>query len=250
MNKLTWHKDAKANFGDDLNPYLYEKIVGKAPMYIPLNNGGERFMAIGSIISAANTGTIVWGSGAMFDNNRLSGQPIIKAVRGPLTRNIVIASGIKCPEVYGDPALLLPRYYNPKTEKKYKVGLIPHYVDHNTIDIKEDNTAIKISIGTNIEEFINVVTSCECIVSSSLHGLIIADAYGIPCRWAEMSSNVAGNGFKFKDYFQSIGVTPYAALNLRDVKVVESSTLINSINPYKVNIDLNKLMTACPFHRK
>lgn len=251
MNNLTWHKDAQHNFGDDINPYLYEKIVGKPPNYIPLSESTVRFMAIGSVISAANDMTIVWGTGSMFCNTKITGQPEMRAVRGPLTRRVVLASDIKCPEVYGDPVLLIPRYYNPTIEKKYKVGLIPHYIDHNKIDIVPgDKDAIKISIGLGIEEFIDTVKSCESIVSSSLHGLIIADAYGIPCRWAEVSSNVAGDGFKFKDYFGSIGLKPYAPLNLRNMPVVSSKLLMDNIMKYDVNIDLDKLMRACPFYRK
>jgi len=83
-----------------------------------------------------------------------------------------------------------------------------------------------------------------------LHGLIVADTYGIPCRWAEITSLVAGNGFKFRDYFYSIGISNCVALNLKGIKQVDPDMLIKSIRDYNVKIDLDQLMDACPYWRE
>jgi pyruvyltransferase len=45
------------------------------------------------------------------------------------------------------------------------------------------------------------ITRCKMLVSSSLHGVILADAFGVPVRWMRKASSVLP--FKFNDYFES-----------------------------------------------
>jgi hypothetical protein len=40
-------------------------------------------------------------------------------------------------------------------------------------------------------------------VSSSLHGIIVAHAYGVPARWVRWRHD-SGDGIKYLDYFQSV----------------------------------------------
>src|SRR5690606_8857665 len=90
------------------------------------------YATIGSILHHVTKDSIVWGSG-IIDKQ----QPIEKAdflaVRGPHTREFLLELGYECPEVYGDPALLLSKHYYPEIEKKYKIGIIPHYHDYKII---------------------------------------------------------------------------------------------------------------------
>lgn len=125
------------NFGDDLNYYLLRELT-------PLNifnsfnladfvrKRRENVLAIGSLVEwKADGNSIVWGSGAIKGGNEpLGAKPKeVRAVRGPLTRRYLLEHGVDCPEVYGDPALLLPYVYAPEVRKRYRLGIIPHYVD-------------------------------------------------------------------------------------------------------------------------
>ena len=251
LNRLSWHNDHTQNWGDDLNPYLYEKITGKVPDFVHLNENVKKHMMIGSILGVAKSNSIVWGSGAMFANDSLPRGVDVRAVRGPLSRKIVMSSGIKCPEVYGDPALLMSRYYQPKIEKKYKLGIIPHYVDKQLVRIPEESKDVLIiNIGCGIENLVDHVLSCEHIISSSLHGLIVADAYDVPNGWVEFSNNISGSGYKFQDYLMSVGVKPYTPLNLKSAGILNINSIIDSIPSYDVDIDLDKLMDSCPSDRQ
>ena len=101
------------NWGDALSPYLVRLLSGKE---VVLRTGLQhrRFLAIGSILGAANGFAEVWGSGFIHENDRVVGVPRkVHAVRGPFTRDLLLRQGVDCPEVYGDPALLLPRFFNP-----------------------------------------------------------------------------------------------------------------------------------------
>jgi hypothetical protein len=46
------------------------------------------------------------------------------------------------------------------------------------------------------------------VISSSLHGLIVADSLGIPNVWLRLSPDVLGGDYKFKDYYSVFGLAP------------------------------------------
>jgi pyruvyltransferase len=189
----------------------------------------------------------VWGAGLMCDGQSMLVKPKkVCAVRGPLTRNLLIKQGIECPEIYGDPALLLPRYYNPDIKKKYKLGIIPHYVDKNSNWIKSiQNDDIKIiDICSDTYSFVDSLKECEKVVSSSLHGIIAADSYGIPNMWIKMSDKVGGHGFKFDDYFLSVN-RKTKCVNIFDE--TDLNFVINEIPDYEMDINLDLLYDSCPF---
>jgi pyruvyltransferase len=243
------------NFGDALNPWLLEKLAGEKPNNINriINYKNKTvYSAIGSILDFNSTKElVVWGSGFKYENNKVKRAPkMICAVRGPLSRENFIKQGIKCPEVYGDPALLLPYFYNPAIEKKYKIGIIPHYVDKNTPSFKNlleklDENSLVIDIENGIYEVIDQILSCELIASSSLHGLIVADAYGIPSKFLKFSDNIAGGNFKFRDYMYSVGRVDTDPIKVNEE--IQVSDIIDNFSNYKIDIDLNKLMEVCPF---
>jgi pyruvyltransferase len=246
MANLAWYVEPKGNIGDDLNPYLYKKITGNNPTFVDIRSSIQKYVAIGSILDHVGDNTEIWGSGILFSHAKINKTNIIPhAVRGKLTREVLLSSGIKCPEIYGDPALLLPKYYNPKIEIKYDLGIIPHYVDLASFNgFKSDNIKI-ISTRLDVESFVNNILSCNAVISSSLHGLIIADAYGIKNKWFILSNNVLGNGFKFRDYFSSVAIPNYQPIDFN--QKINISNILNDIVDYNININLNKLMDVCPF---
>ncbi|WP_111709645.1 polysaccharide pyruvyl transferase family protein [Lutibacter citreus] len=248
-HKAFWFEDAN-NFGDVITPKLLkwlgaESVVKIDTAYYPFEN----YLTIGSILSLSNKKSIVWGSGFISANNVFKhGSPKkILAVRGPLTRNRVLELGVDCPEVYGDPALLLPRFYKSKgIKKRYKLGIIPHYNDKNNKWLQDkflDNVLIIDVQNKNIFEFIDQINSCEKIASSSLHGIIVADAYGIPSLWLEFSE-LMGKNFKFIDYFQSVGRLDKMPIKMDETISIEF--ILSRFYSYKINIDLDKLFESCP----
>lgn len=121
----------KENYGDLLSKYLVEKISGRrTKWYNPQKtNTGKNYMAIGSILNYANRNSFIWGSG-IIDRKHFVVCDQVLAVRGPFTRDRLLDLEINCPEIYGDPALLLPEYFKPKIKKKVRFGITPHIVDY------------------------------------------------------------------------------------------------------------------------
>lgn len=202
------------NWGDALSPFLMEAISGhKAIHYLDVfhTKGKPVYSVIGSVLgSYPAPNLIVWGSGFISSERTLVKKPsLITAVRGPRSRQKLIDLGLKCPKVYGDPALLLPRFLRPREgNMRYKLGIVPHYVDQTNPMLqkfKDNEDVLIIDICSGISEVVDAICSCDVIASSSLHGIICADAYGIPSVWLEFSDKVVGSGFKFVDYFESVG---------------------------------------------
>lgn len=199
------------NFGDIITPYLIEKISHKTPKYVNKDFSvyEKNLLAVGSIVRMATKNTVVWGSGAMNSGEKISPDADYRAVRGPLTRQLIIDQGGTCPEIYGDPALLLPLFYSPKTVKRYRYGVIPHYVDYaQVVEWYKDDPDIKVInlLTSDIESVIDEIYECENVLSSSLHGIIVAHAYGVNAAWVRFSNKLAGDGIKFQDYFASVGI--------------------------------------------
>lgn len=238
------------NWGDLLNKTLLEKISRKKVVWINHGNSLEKYICIGSILQRADAGSIIWGAGFLSNSRKLPTTPRkICAVRGKLTRNIILGQGIDCPEVYGDPALLYPKYYKPDIKKRYKLGIIPHYVDATNEWFKSNVSAevLKIDILSGIDKVVDQLLSCDNIASSSLHGIIAADAYGIPSKWLEFSDKVLGGGFKFHDYYSSVNREHCKSLRVENDTTIND--IMNSFEQYDFDIDLRQLFNACPFRQ-
>jgi len=250
----------KENYGDLLSKYLVEKISGKKVKWVHPKKqpwykwDKTNYVTIGSVIHHASKDSIVWGSG-IIDKEQNITKADYRAVRGPRTRNFLLDLGYECPEVYGDPALLLPKYYHPEVEKKYKLGIIPHYHDFKLISelYKNDPEIRVIDLMTlDVEEVTREILSCEKTISSSLHGVIVSHAYEIPSIWVEFSDKIFGDGIKYLDYLESVGLSVYKPEFLTGIKSVEElEDLIENLPnlPEKVKItELQEgLMRVCPF---
>lgn len=252
---LFWSVYYPFNFGDWLGPYIYKKLANqdawfKSPSSFELSTV---FMGAGSILSLAKENCIVWGSGIISRSVEFPKPYQITAVRGPYSHERCTQLGIRCPETYGDPGLVLPLLYQPTVKKKYRLGVIPHFTDFHRITqlFSEDEVKV-IDVRYPIEEIIDTMLECEMILSSSLHGLILSNAYDIPSAWASFDSKLGGDGIKFKDHYASIGeFNPVCLNNAHRMGVDDMCAYIQSTkNVYDTRTVAKRLLDVCPFpHR-
>ena len=228
------------NFGDLITPYFLNKFCEKNTFKFDFSNKIPKIISCGSIMRLCNKNTIVWGSGIRDIDQDIS-TGIIKSVRGPLTRKRLLEIGCYCPPVYGDPGLLLPLYYYPVVEKKYKLGIIPHYIHYDTVykmyNGKEGIKVIKL-LNKEIEPVIDDILSCEKTISSSLHGLIVSDAYGIPNKWVKFNNAINGDDTKYYDYFSSVERVDKKYIDCLNYKKIPEniSKIIEKVN---IKYDIN-----------
>lgn len=107
----------------------------------------------------------------------------------------------------------------------------------------------------DIELKTNEILSCKKIVSSSLHGLIVAHAYGIPAIWQKFSDNIFGDDIKYIDYLESVKLPTYKP-DIRKTEFtraeIEELFLQKKTLPSKQLIDelTSNLLLVCPFNRE
>lgn len=251
------YKLNKSNWGDDINYWFYKEIIDGHLISHDWSILTKLFqcpyiLGIGSIITIFDINhSIIWGSGIISSTAPIKGKPYkVFAVRGPLTRKRLLESGIECPEIYGDPALLLPEYYKPKVQKKYKLGLIPHYIDQNNDYLKflynqTDILVIDVSNYDNWLDFIDKICQCEGIISSSLHGLIVSEAYQIPNIWMKVQDSELSDDFKFHDFFLACGHDRTPLLVNQSICVNDIYDALSRWIPHRVDTSL--LKNTCPF---
>src|SRR5690625_364035 len=282
---LYWykHKEGHGNFGDELNTYIVEKLTGKKVKYININYFGlpvviflktltyqllktglsffdylenlyfyfirrpKVLVGIGSVLQSVKTNNcIVWGAG-IIESSATFGEADFRAVRGKKTQQRLRELGYKVPEAIGDPAILLPLLYQPKVKKKYKMGIIPHFIHFQEMKTLATDEILVINLLEPIEKVIDQINSCEFTFSSSLHGIIVSHAYGVKSVWITNELNkLSGDDIKFADYFSSVNIVPYKPLNMdliskhfeENLKLLQ---VINESSILPVQSSLNKI---------
>lgn len=213
-----WYRPNKGyNFGDEITPWLVKKIFG-VTLHKPCSLEDPNIvLGVGSIMRLANPNTTVWGSGIRnIDQADFGEAREWTAVRGRFSQRQIETLGWKCPKVFGDPGMLLPMYYNPTPEKKWKIGIVPHLVDYKQVQQKWGNHPDVKIIDLNtkdIESVVDQMLECEHIASSSLHGIITAVAYSLPVVWLKVSDLINGDDIKFYDFWSSLDYTVFSRWN-------------------------------------
>ncbi len=241
------------NWGDMLNEPLIEGFSGRRVVSKnEVLNLGRRpiYYVIGSGLGGVkDPNAVIWGTGFLsYDVKPRVGPRHIAAVRGPLSRQKYLDAGIDCPETYGDAALLYPRLYQPSVEVQYTLGVIPHFRERDLPEFEalaQRDDVLLIDICGGLHEVVDQIASCQAIASSSLHGLIAADAYGVPSVWLRASERPRGDHFKFHDYLASVGRTQHEPVHLTASSSVDE--LVDAVEVAPDMVDLDALMAACPF---
>lgn len=205
------------NFSDLLNICISKKFTNNNINYYKQGCSDEHFLFIGSTLeSFCNSNSVICGTGIETMLDVFNEPKAVSFVRGPLTRQRFIELGYKCPEIYGDPVLILSKIYNPIISKKYKVGIIPYYKEFSKVKSNvdswnlKDRTSTVVVVDFNIDydsiiDTINSILSCNYILTSSLYGLILAHTYNIPAIWIK-STDDDNSQYKFKDYLASLNI--------------------------------------------
>lgn len=269
------------NFGDILNVSLINKLFGLDVKHSDISKA--QMQAIGSMLEQSytkvnfvkffrryiknyflgKTKTLkIWGTGFISEENlqdyynyrhleiyALRGKHSLKKLK--TFKQCIGGWSIQNKLVFADPGLLAPLLLDNIPEKKYEVGIIPHYIHLNNQKITELSHKYQNFIIINVTDeplkIIEQIAQCEYILSTSLHGLIVADSFCIPNQWIHISMLVGGF-FKFFDYYSAFDLE---ALPI-DLSVEEVPNLNNIKSNYKISKEMilekqNLLIESFPY---
>lgn len=214
-----WSRDPRGwfrrvnNFGDLLGPLVVAHMHGK--LDLATSRTRRRLLAVGSIVHFARDNDVIWGAGAngkVLDQlTRIPKSIDIRAVRGPETRRVLIELGFDCPEVYGDPALLLPSLLPglrmAATRKAHDIALLPNIRDFRSMRNQPLGVHV-INPRSSVRRILLDIARSRRVAASSLHGLVVAQSLGIPTR--RIRSNAEAD-LKYDDYVRGISFEPAPA---------------------------------------
>tara|TARA_R110001592_G_scaffold39563_1_gene130241 strand:- start:277 stop:1176 length:900 start_codon:yes stop_codon:yes gene_type:complete len=257
INSYWW--DGKPNFGDAIGPYLIEKITGKSAVNVRGDRSAAAIFSVGSIITMMDRkGCVIWGSGLIGSLDEKQKErltivaPNVRAVRGKLTKKILEDDlGWEIPNVFGDPALLLPDYFKPDLTEKNNIVVCPHFSHKSSFSKLAHSDNIKIiDVADPMESVVSTIASSKVCISSSLHGIVVAQAYGVPWVWLHFEGNhLSGSDLKFQDFFSTLHSFKGGVYEVPTNSTITQDTLFNiaglSVLP-KLSIDLEELRKAFP----
>jgi pyruvyltransferase len=243
---VSW--DNTNNFGDALNYDIFKFLFKRKIFFVDYNIKKKSILGIGSILSKANNNSIVFGSGFISENSEIPksiGQILL--LRGPKSHQ-KLNLNYKLDVIYGDPGILAPLLWKKShNNKKFELGIILHYVDNNSKIVKNfvkkyQNNIVLINILDNVESIIDQISKCEYVMSSSLHGLICAEAYGIPVIRLIASDKIIGGDFKFDDFRMGIGAPKYSKIYSHELSSVNLQDIKNKCSVFSVIENQKKIL--------
>ena len=215
-----------------LSPVIVEYMTRQ--LALPETAPSKRHLiALGSLIDTSFQDATIWGSGVLNGEKKWWWRKFrkldVRCVRGPETRKVLEKNGYVCPEVYGDPAILMPLIYPaPKTRKiEYEYRVVQHY-EHST---SPQNYLSPITL--HWQSFIDELLKAKLIISSSLHDIILAESYGIP---AILLDDHNMNLFKYRDYYYSTGRREFPVANTIDEALTMEPAPLPELDSLRENL--------------
>lgn len=259
-----------ANMGDLLNVLIIERCFGYTVERNSFLTGemcaigsclaqytlhGSPLMKLRQLINGAVKPHVsVWGTGFInytdCEGKFFKRDMDFRAVRGELTRRGVERMTGRALDIpTGDAGILASALLDEPVEKRCRVGIVPHICDLQDPAVEalaaSYDDAVIINVKDDPLEVVKQIAQCETVLSSSLHGLIVADSFHVPNMHIVFADRLLGDGYKFDDYYSAYGV-PHV---YRDLQTAPPPELREVAEEYRISPAMaeekKKIMAEC-----
>jgi hypothetical protein len=210
------------NAGDSLQHLIATKLFG-APC-LNTDERGPRLLGVGSIAHRMRAGDVIWGSGHKPVVPKITPAEAATvralAVRGPLTLNYLAQHGVDTSTVrsFFDPGLLLEELLAEEVAvlraqilPQHDVLYIPHYSDTLRFEALYGRTGRRVAtMDQDLLGLVAEILAADLVVASSLHGLIFAEALGVPAVLHRPPATEYQ--IKYVDYYEGTGRPSFPVL--------------------------------------
>ncbi len=252
---LFWARSVP-NFGDALSLEVVSRLSGAPVFSAP--PGNVNIVAIGSIYPWLKFKfrrrfhkIFVWGTGCLSSKGYLRADNgfDVRLVRGPITAK---SMGLK-QVPYGDPGLLADQIYNiDKSTVAGRIGIVLHVSHYRDISDTDKDYLFSKYYPIDARTFeprkvVEEIATCERIISSSLHGIIVADSFSIPNLALECR---ATDFLKFEDYCSGAGSEFSGFISLEDIlSGDEKIKSFRQVDEVKIRKIKSQIISSFPFER-
>jgi pyruvyltransferase len=252
---LFWWRSRKltqGNFGDELTQPILERVIGIETERVAMHKA--ELIGAGSILGLYNNRTRgrplrrildrfscerklhVWGSGIHRASDTVIWPQALSfsAVRGELTRDKLGLSTLPL----GDPGILASRLVAKTSTITHAIGIIPHFSEFEIWMKRDFPKHWKIINPTlPVTDVLKQIASSELILSSSLHGLITSDSYGIPCVWLKRDVALKELEFKYRDHASARGFEFNSPISIGEVLSLTKNEIMSIATTPTLNIN-------------
>lgn len=216
--RLYYYLDPQGNFGDDLNPWLWRRVLPDCFDGYRYHQKGDSdevgsdahdlFVGVGTLLNEhvpSQPRKAVMGAGMGYGAPpRLDDRWRFYCVRGPHTaRRLGLDESI----AVTDGAALCGRLLQRQGNVTHAFGFIPHHHTAGTGYWKSvcDAAGVRyIDPRASVPTVLDGLQACEVVIAEAMHGAIVSDALGIP--WVAVATNPIVLPFKWVDWCASLGL--------------------------------------------
>lgn len=237
---LYYHRCEGGNFGDDLNLWLWPRLLGsvldgqclRGQEYEEEVAADALLVGIGTILDRGMPQAprkFVFGSGTGYGEAPImDGRWTVYALRGPLTS---ASLGLPHPVPLGDAAYLLPLVMTAIPKGK-EIGYVPHHSNvKNSVwrEICEECGIRYINPTQPVEAVLKELLQCKLIIAEAMHGAILADVFRIP--WVPVKTSGRILESKWHDWLGTTSLE-YRPLDLPRLRPDRAKGIIRSCKQY------------------
>lgn len=212
--KLMFYRGKRPNFGDELNTYVWPKLLGAD--YFD-DDDREMFIGIGSIIGnyypvASKKAVVGAGYGGYTPlPETLDESWRFHFVRGPLTAQLL---GIPAEIAITDAAVLIRAVPTPAAATPVPISFMPHFqsLDRGHWAQVCALAGFRLIDPTApVETVLAQIQGSGLLIAEAMHGAIVADALRVP--WIPVLPIERSHHFKWLDWTESLDI-PYGPARL------------------------------------